>query len=375
MRLRRHLILALVVTFVAGVIIASAPVRRGYSALLVLGDLVGKPLPGALDSRPTAERTGISFEHEGNRYRGDLYRPEGPSHAGIVFVPGAAEGGKDDPRVVHFATALARARFSVLVPDVIALRQLRLLPESARDIGDALGWLRSRPELVPQGRLGLVTTSVAIGPALLAVMEPPLSSAVRFVVSIGGYHHLPRTLTYLTTGAYNGHGVSLRRPPKEYGKWVYALSNAIRIEDPEEREAFEALARRKFADPGADVRAELARCGPVGHKIHAFIVNTDPSRSEALMGELPERLRADLNALDLAAHDLGSIEARFILVHGVDDDMIPYGESIGLKEALKPGQARLFPLQGFHHVDIAPQFADGWRMWRAIDALLRERTR
>jgi hypothetical protein len=365
--------LVLLVVLVTGVLILWRPAVRGYEALLLLGDLVAHPLPTALDRRPGAQRLTITFERNALEYRGDLYRPDGPARAGVVFVPGAAEKGKDDPRVVQFATALARARFSVLVPDVVALRELRLLPESAQDVRDALWWMLAQPELVPRGRLGLVTTSVAIGPALLAVLDQPLAAAVRFVVSIGGYHDLRRTLAYLTTGSYEAHGVSFRLPPKEYGKWVYALSNAARIDDPGERDAFEALARLKLRDPKADVSEGLARCGPFGEKVYAFLINVDPSRSGALLRKLPARLRDDLDALDLASHDLGVISARFILVHGIDDDMIPYGESIGLAGSLAPGQARLFLLEGFHHVDIVPQFADGWRMWRAIYALLEER--
>ena len=372
---RRRLGLACLTILVGGAVLLSPPARRGYEALLLLGDVVGRPLPDALDVRPPAQRRGIAFEQDNQRYQGDLYRPEGSVRAGIVFVPGAADKGKDDPRVVNFATALARARFAVLVPDVVALRQLRLLPESARDIGGALSWLLAQPELAPKGCVGLVATSVAIGPALLALLDHRWSASVRFVVSIGGYHDLPRTLTYLTTGHYQANGVSLEVTPKEYGKWVYALSNAIRLGNPAEREALEALARRKLLNAEADVTAELTHIGPEGKSVYEYIVNTDPARSQGLLLRLSARLRADVEALDLASRDLRVIQARFLLVHGIDDEIIPYGESIGLARAIGPGRARLVLLQGFRHVDIAPRFADGWRLWRALSALLRERCR
>jgi hypothetical protein len=372
--IRRQILgVALVTALLAGAFILWPTGRHGYDALLLLGDLIGYPLPGALDGRPNAERRTLAFQSNGRSYRGDLYTPQGPVTAGIVFVPGAAQLGKDDPRVVDLAMSLARARFSVLVPDVVALRELRLLADSAHDIGDALSWMLEQPELTPSGRLGLVTTSVAIGPAVLALLDQGLSGAVRFVLSVGGYHDLRRTLTYLTTGYYAAHGISLRRPPNEYGKWVYALSNAVRLEEPSDRQAFEALAWRKLRNPDAAVSALVARLGPEGKAAYEFIVNTEPGRSGALLLALPSRLRADVAALDLASHDLGTIQARFILVHGVDDHMIPYGESLGLVRALPPGQGRLFLLQGFNHVDISPQFADGWRLWRAIYELLRER--
>src|SRR3970282_281862 len=49
----------------------------------------------------------------------------------------AAPAAKDDPRLVAFATTLARARFLVLVPDVAGLRQLRVRAADAREIADA----------------------------------------------------------------------------------------------------------------------------------------------------------------------------------------------------------------------------------------------
>ena len=83
--------------------------------------------------------------------------------------------------------------------------------------------------------------------------------------------------------------------------------------------------------------------------------------------------RADVDRLNLAARDLSGLKARFILVHGRDDDMIPYGESVGLAAALPPDRTRLFVLTGFQHVETEPGLIDGFHLWLAICALLAER--
>ena len=347
--------------------------RQGYEALLALLDLVSRTPPAALDIRPAARRSEINFEVETRRYSADLYQPTGQVLAGIVFIPGAAPAGKEDPRVINFATIFARCRFAVLVPDIIALRELKLLPETARDVADALTYLLSRQDLAPQGRGGVVTSSVGIGPALLGVLEPSLANRVRFFLSIGGYYDLPRLLTYFTTGHYQAHGVSLNDHPYEYGKWVYALSNASRLEDPREREVFSTLASRKLEDQKAPVDDLLTALGPAGRQIYAFITNTDPSRSPVLMSKLPPRVYVHVGALNLAAHDLNDLGTRFILVHGFEDATIPYGESIALAQALPPHKAHLFLLHGLVHVDVDPGIMDGLKMWRAIYTLLSER--
>ncbi len=167
--------------------------------------------------------------------------------------------------------------------------------------------------------------------------------------------------------------MSLNDHPYEYGKWVYALSNASRLEDPREREVFSTLARRKLEDPKAPVDDLLAALGPAGRQIYAFITNTDPSRSPVLMSKLPPRLHAHISELNLAARNLRDVDTRFILVHGFEDTTIPYGESIALAQALPPHKANLFLLHGLVHVDVDPGIMDGLKMWRAIYTLLSER--
>ena len=93
------------------------------------------------------------------------------------------------------------------------------------------------------------------------------------------------------------------------------------------------------------------------------------------MAALPEPILRQIEALNLANKNLHELHARMILVHGIDDDIIPYPQSIALAKALPKGQARLFLANGLNHVDVEPGFFDKWRLWRAVDALLAERRR
>jgi fermentation-respiration switch protein FrsA (DUF1100 family) len=71
---------------------------------------------------------------------------------------------------------------------------------------------------------------------------------------------------------------------------------------------------------------------------------------------------------------LKAIQARVILVHGRDDDLIPYPQSQALAQALPPGRARLSIVDGLFHVDLKGlQVMDAWRLSCAIGAVLDER--
>lgn len=376
---RKRVLLVLATALAAAVLVGlGACFRHGYDTTLMLADLAGlqAPLP---DHRPAAGRSEITYNSRDGERAADLYTPRGASdvaaRAGLVLVPGAAEGGRRDARLVEFAEVLARSGFAVLVPDIPSFRELRPSPDSARAIGDGVEQLRTGGALAAGLRLGIGAFSIASGPAVLAVLDAPPGRAVDFLLLVGGYHDLPRTLGYLTTGYFEADGEPRQRAPDAYGKWVYALSNATRLEDPADRAALTAMARRKLDDLAADIDDLAARLGPAGRAVYAFIDNRDPARVPELLAGLPAAVRSDIRDLDLAARDLGGIRAEFILVHGLDDNIIPYTESVSLAAALPAGRAELFLLEGLHHVDREARGPDAWRMWRALQALLAQRDR
>ncbi len=347
---------------------------RGYEAALVLLEVAGKGGEKGLKARtPAPTRTLVVFRVNGREYRGDLYRPGEPAEAGVVLVPGAAEKGKDDPRLTAFATTLARVRFAVLVPDLAGLRELRVGPENIREIADAYAWLSSQADLAPGGKGGIFAFSYAAGPAVLAAMESDIRDRTRFVFTVGGYHDLVGVITFFTTGYYRHKGQWHYLEPNHYGKWVFVLSNCERLANPHDREALRQMAMRRMEDERAEIGDLVARLGPEGRQVYDLIVNRDPGAVPALAANLPSPIRAALEALNLADKPLGLLRARAILVHGLDDDIIPYSESVALAAALPPGTSRLFLTRGLFHVDVKPGLLDGWRMWRAVDALLRER--
>ncbi|BCR04206.1 alpha/beta hydrolase [Desulfuromonas versatilis] len=355
-------------------LLAACAPQRGYEAALVLADIAARDKPSRLkETTPTPIRRPLHFSVEGRSYQGDLYQPVPGSLAAILLVPGAAETGKDDPRLVAFARSLARARFTVLVPDLQSLRELKVNPGNVGELTDAFSALISRPDYAPGGRAGMLAFSYAAGPALLAAMEPSIRERVHFVFAVGGYHDLPGVLGFFTTGYFRENGRLRHLEPNEYGKWVFVLSNLHRLSEPADRRSFEAMVERKQVDLAADLSDLAADLSPEGERLYAFITNRDPARVAELIGGLPSSIQEDIEALDLAGKDLSELRARLILVHGYDDPIIPYTESIALASAVGKEQASLFLAEGLAHVDLQPGLVSRWRLWRAIDALLAER--
>ena len=348
----------------------------GDEAALVLKDLGAGGWPSDLKKRtPDPTRFGVDYQVEGRAYQADLYHPGEPPAASILLVPGVAQRGRDDPRLVAFATTMARARFIVLVPDLPGLRSLRVSSADVQGVIDGFSYLRSRPELPAEGRLGIGAFSYSVGPAVLAAMDPAIGKRVDFVLGIGGYYDLEQVLLFFTTGYFRDRGDWKHLTPNHYGKWAFVLGNADRLQLPSDRQALALMARRKMSDPEALVVDLVAQLGPEGRAVYAFVSNSDRTAAPVLAARLPLTMRADLEELTLANKDLSRLGARLILIHGLDDNIIPYTESIALAAALPRGRTELFLVAGLAHVDLQPGLLDHQTSWRAVRSLLAERDR
>ena len=370
----RRLIAILLVASALGVVaalVACSPARVIEAARL-LGDVSAGEGPSSLkEATPAPTREAVFFDVDGRAHAADLYHPGEPALAALVVVPGAAEGGKDDPRLVAFVESLARVRFTVLVPDVGELRRLNLRASDAREIADAIVWLAAADE----AGVGVFAVSYSVGPAVLAALEPDVAGRLSFIVGVGGYHDLNAVVAFFTTGYYREapDGPWRYLEPNAYGKWVFVRSNLERVADARDRLRLEAIARRKLGDLAAPIDDLAAGLGPEGRSILALLDNRDPELVPALIAGLPTAIRTDLDALNLALRDLSGLEARLVLIHGRADTIIPFSESVALALAAGEERTDLYIVDGLSHVGTEPGLVGTLQLWQAIYRFLELR--
>ena len=301
-------------------------------------------------AQPVA-RAEIAYAGAGGLRRAHVYRPE-RRRAGLVLVPGAAEAGMRDPRLVGFADALRRRGFVVLVPGLAGEDPLQVSAADAGAVADAVRHLTATPGFE---QVGLAALSYAVGPTIIAALRDDIRHSISFILAIGGYHDIMAGVAFITTGAFREAPVGPWRtlPVDARAKWLFLRANAGRVDDRSDARLLAAIARRRLADPQADTAGLAARLGPQGRAVYRLLVNRDPDRVPALVAALPARLRAEIVDLDLSRRDLTRLQADLILIHGRGDPMVPFSESVALAHAARPGTASLSLLGGLDHVDIA----------------------
>lgn len=383
----RHMALVLLLggaVFIGILMVCFGP--RGYEALLVLTDLnagAGLSHFKARTAAPTHQS--MSYSAGGRRYAADLYLPaEGRAQAGVVLVPGVVENAPEDPRLVAFATTLARARFAVLVPSLPGFRALQVHPSDASEVSAAFSLLVSRSDLAPQGRAGIIALSYAVGISALAAMDERIRDQVRFILGVGGYYDMTEAIIFLTTGYFKQDERWQHLEPDPYAARVFLESGKDSLGDPADRVVLESIEELRSRNPAADTSSLAAGLGPEGRALYDLLQNTDPLRTPALIARLPQALQSTLSQLSLSNKDLAPLKARLILLADRADNMIPYSQSVELAHAVREGQAQVYLVGSLAHVEMKRWHYLSWkffvtgvpdfcRMYVAVYALLKER--
>lgn len=360
--------LALALLLLAGAV--SPESRRSIEALRFLADIADGPAvpPTHTLASPITRKEHIIDKE----LTADLYATRRPSKAGLVLVPGLSRESKDDPRLVDFAFTLARAGFTVMVPDLTGRRSLRIGPGDIPEMAAAVHDLSKR-----LGRpVGLAAASYAVGPAFLVALETDAASQVDFVLGIGGYLSLEAAITYVTTGYYRAAPDmpwQFRRP-SGIAPWLLVQAQADLLDDPTDRTLMRHMAERRLARPSAPIDDLAERLGPQGTAVYRLFTNTDPDAVPKLMAELPAAIRKLLADIDLARRNLHHLEATPILIHGRDDPAIPYTQSKALAAALSAEPQSLALVDGLAHIEIQNlNLSDVFSLWHASTLLLARR--
>ena len=228
-------------------------------------------------------------------------------------------------------------------------RHLRLEPErTLPTVRAALDGLRSLPG-TSDGPYGLIGFSFGAPQAMIAAAHRDVSDQLAGVVGFGGYCDIASMIRFQMTGRFDWGGVTHHLRPDPYGRWIMGgnhLTSIPEYQDAQDvadalwRLAVEAGERRILAsDPSYDtLKAQLKEQVSKGRReifdLFAPPSDREPSEAEA-EGITPLLTRAALEAAPLLdpIPFLGRLETPVQLIHGRNDRLIPYTETLRLEAA------------------------------------------
>jgi dienelactone hydrolase len=344
-----------------------------------------------VDGTPRGATAYLPNDHDGHR----------PVPA-WVLLQGITVPGRHHAGVRRMARALAAAGHLALVPEVPSWTALRVDPgETEPSVSGAMSFL-ARCGNVDRDRIGLMGFSVA-ATWLLGTAASGLSDRVRGAVSVGGYADFRRMLTAMVVGEHEWYGRQFRYTPDPYGRWILGANLLPLLDDEyygskQQREIAAdalhqlahtagrngALARTPVYD---DLIAQLRETIPRG-ALHVWDVLAPQSRSLVPDASAGRELACELAEAGVQRYPefdaigrLRALDIPTILLHGRNDTLVPFSETLRLAAAMPPSTRRdvtVTPLLGHAKMEGAATpwhdppalAADTRRFVRAIHRLL-----
>jgi pimeloyl-ACP methyl ester carboxylesterase len=273
----------------------------------------------------------------------------------MLVAPGLHYAGPDDPRLDRFCRILAAAGHLVIapfIPDYLALTPgARAIRDFERVLDAVPRWSEQRPWVF----------SISFGSLLALALAAKRGDELRGLILFGGYAELGPTLHFCLTGEVIGRLASgrtatrdplnqpvvlanilgaLPAPPDDPGALVAAWRRYVEATwgrpEMKARARFTAVAEAMAPDVPASIR-ELFLIG----------VGARPGAAE-LAGPVLAAMGGGPRDLDPSPY-LSRVRCRVELVHGADDDVIPFEQSHALAAALPNARVRVHVTGAYGH--------------------------
>jgi dienelactone hydrolase len=377
---RRWRILTVIVVVAAMLAYLAVPYVRAASLFVRVAHLGGHVEEFAADhARAVTVLPPHMVPVRGGMVPAQFYRPDGRTSRTVLLIPGIHSMGINEPRLTALARDLAGSGVLVMTLALPDLQRYQLTTQSTDVIEDAVGWMTSRADLAPDGRIGLIGISFAGGMSLVAAGRPSIRDNLSYVVSFGGHADLPRVLHYLATGEQTQLPGIRAVPPHDYGVAVILYQFADQGIVPAEqvaplRKGIETflyasqltLVDMNQANATFEQAREYAKTLPEPARTYMTYVN---DRNVKKLGPalLPYLKATGVDSPTLSADRSPSVPAAPVfLLHGSEDSVIPTAESVLLADYLRSRgvEVHLLISELITHaeVDRGAAAADTWRL-------------
>jgi pimeloyl-ACP methyl ester carboxylesterase len=271
-----------------------------------------------------------------------IYRPaRGRLRSTFLIAPGLHYACADDPRMDRFCRILTAAGHQVVVPYIPDFLALVPTEQAKHDFARAFDAMPRWTERKP------VVFSISFGSLLAFSLAAARGGAIERLIVFGGYADLRETLRFSLTGEAAG-GRAAAHDPLNQPVVLMNLLDHVAPPVPD-REAV-VLAWRRYVERTwgraelkldrrfAAIAEELAPAVPAAVR-ELFLVGTG-ARPGLLELAMPALARFDARPLDPSPY-LPRITGRVDLVHGVDDDVIPFEHAHALAAGLVHADVRV----------------------------------
>lgn len=339
-------------------------VRARLQAVAVLKTLSHEPIPLPVRAVTASNvlTQDVVIPTASGTLRGRLYSPAGVSGApGMVIVHGVHHLGMNEPRLELFASAMASCGLQVLTPELPAIADYRIGPDSISAIGESARWFAQQTG----GKVSVLGLSFSGGLALLAAEQPAYAAEMKMVFAVGSQANMQRVARYYRTGQdVRPDGSVQTLAAHEYGPLVMEYEHMEDFAPAADRVALSSVLKEHLYEDGAGERKALQTLTPAQRVAAMQLLKTADARTVMLLAANETRHAREMEAVS-PDRNLQAVGVPVFLLHGEADNVIPSAETLWLAQGLRPQVlegALVSPLISHVEVGKSPGAGDAWRL-------------
>ncbi len=300
---------------------------------------------GLLTSDP--ERTQIMYPVPAGQNPADIYRmPGGGPKPAIVLFLGVSPAGRNDPRVVNLANALARTGFIVFVPWSQDMMNGIVEPSDVGLLVSAFQYVKTLPGVDPK-RIGGAGFSVGASLMVIAAADSRMRNEVRFINFFAGYYDVRDYLAEVSSHEAFYKGSTRPWDPNPLTVEVFTRLLIDGLPSSAER----AVLNAHFVNGDPITPQQVEALSPGAAAVYHLLSGTTLDEARRLILELPEPMLKKMDELSPSRY-VDSLRADLWIMHDRSDTLEPVEESRRLYDATKAhGNVDFTELSSFQHVD------------------------
>jgi len=261
-----------------------------------------------------------------------IYQPRNrskPLPAAIIYH-GASPKGLNHSAMNLLARNLARLGIRVFLPELPKLQELYFSPETYPRIKRFYHQVIERPDILSD-KILLVGVSFSGGVVVKASTEPDINPAG--VISFGSYFNLSETLRFFFTGLAEFEDIRIDMVPHEYTKAVWFWNYLNQLELPFEIEHVCQCIGHFIRDERKLVEKVFLECSQPQRDFLKQVFDPRDRTSIAYLNQAETRIQPMVD--EISPHKfIDQIKVPLFIVHGIQDNMVPYTQALALGNAL-----------------------------------------
>ncbi len=347
--------------------------RTGVKSMLFVTQVLGAlPINPQEWFTQASIRERVEFPLTEGMGTADIYRPpgDGPYPAVLVFL-GVAPAGPDDPRVLNLGDALARAGLVNMFYWSPQMLDKRVDTADVHNLATAFDYLREQP-FVDGDRVGMGGFCVGASFALVSASLEEIRDDVNYVYAFTPYFDATDLTRSIASGTRFYNGETEPWEVDSLSREVFEIQLIESLDDEQEQD-------RVLQALGGDEAARES-LSTEGMAVYRLMEGVPLEETYALMDQLPPDFVQDLEYTSPVNH-LEGLEAKVLVMHDQDDNLVPSEESRRLYEALERRDHDVYytEFEFFQHVDPSPvsplaYVRESWKLFLQIYNLFRVAT-